>query len=118
MDSDSSDANLLLTLLGVVAGPINGQVGVQCSPITLIGKSNGASWYANSPYHYVSRFELIFLTLLQFFPAGVLQQQPIQCVSYIFISFIFDTANLNFMRRCHRHWLLAHQHQRLRFSLR
>ncbi len=35
----------LLTLLGINVGSLTGQVGVTCSPITVIGAS-GTSWYA------------------------------------------------------------------------
>ncbi|KAF9442358.1 fungal hydrophobin [Macrolepiota fuliginosa MF-IS2] len=35
--SDSSVVSLLAGLLGIVLGPITGQVGVTCSPITVIG---------------------------------------------------------------------------------
>ncbi|KAF4622374.1 hypothetical protein D9613_009285 [Agrocybe pediades] len=43
MDSDSSQANVLLSLLNVVVGPITGQIGASCSPITAIGLGSGAS---------------------------------------------------------------------------
>ncbi|PPQ72862.1 hypothetical protein CVT26_003486 [Gymnopilus dilepis] len=35
--ADSSLVGLLAGLLGIVLGPITGQVGVSCSPITVIG---------------------------------------------------------------------------------
>jgi len=46
MESNSAQANPLIALLGLVLGPISGQVGVQCSPITAIGLGSGSSWYA------------------------------------------------------------------------
>ncbi|KDR72928.1 hypothetical protein GALMADRAFT_73295 [Galerina marginata CBS 339.88] len=41
--SDSKQANLLTSLLGIAVGTVSGQLGVQCSPITLIGTGEGAS---------------------------------------------------------------------------
>lgn len=43
--SDSAQANLLQTLLGVVLGPVTGQIGLQCSPLSVIGIA-GNSWLA------------------------------------------------------------------------
>ena len=44
MDKDSAQANGLATLLGLVLGPVTGQVGIQCSPVTAIGGGSGAGW--------------------------------------------------------------------------
>ncbi|KIM37597.1 hypothetical protein M413DRAFT_258079 [Hebeloma cylindrosporum] len=43
MKSDSAQANLLTSLLGLALGPVTGQVGVQCSPLSVIGLGKGAS---------------------------------------------------------------------------
>lgn len=54
--SSSSLVTTLAGLLGVVLGGVTGQVGVSCSPITVVGAS-GTSWYAftylNSKQNYL-----------------------------------------------------------------
>ncbi|KAH7926414.1 fungal hydrophobin [Leucogyrophana mollusca] len=42
-DANSSQVTGLLSLLGVVLGPITGQVGLNCSPISAIALSQGAT---------------------------------------------------------------------------
>ena len=44
MPSDHEGATFLASLLGVVLEPVTAQVGIQCSPITVIGSGGGASW--------------------------------------------------------------------------
>ena len=39
--SSSTEANLLVALLGVVLGDLTGLVGLQCSPINVIGVGSG-----------------------------------------------------------------------------
>ncbi|KAH9475250.1 Fruiting body protein SC1 [Psilocybe cubensis] len=40
--SDSSEANLLRTLLGVVLGPVTGQIGLQCTPLSVLAVSGNS----------------------------------------------------------------------------
>ncbi|KAI6144925.1 hydrophobin 2 [Pisolithus tinctorius] len=42
-DASSSSVTSLLGLLGLSAGSITGQVGLNCSPLTVIGVGSGAS---------------------------------------------------------------------------
>ncbi|KAL4262249.1 Hydrophobin [Pleurotus pulmonarius] len=37
---DSPSAKFLLGLLGIVLGPMNGSIGLECSPISVIGSGN------------------------------------------------------------------------------
>lgn len=43
-DSNTEQANFLLALVGAVVGPITGQIGANCSPISAIGIA-GNSWF-------------------------------------------------------------------------
>jgi len=46
-EAGSTEAdNVLAHLIGAVLGPISAQVGVGCTPITVIGAGTGANWYA------------------------------------------------------------------------
>jgi hypothetical protein len=45
MDSKSPQAADLIGLLGIVLGSVTAQVGLGCSPISVIGAGSGASWY-------------------------------------------------------------------------
>ena len=44
MENDSPHATLLASLLGLDLGAITGQVGLQCSPLSVIGIGSGSSW--------------------------------------------------------------------------
>ena len=44
MEKDSEPVTLLTSLFGLVLGPITGGVGVQCSPLSVIGVGGGSSW--------------------------------------------------------------------------
>ncbi|KAF8159149.1 hydrophobin [Crassisporium funariophilum] len=41
--AESQEGTALLGLVGIVVGSVKGQIGANCSPITAIGLSNGAS---------------------------------------------------------------------------
>ena len=48
-DAGSTGANgILAGLVGAILSPITAQVGVGCTPITVIGAGTGANWYAFS----------------------------------------------------------------------
>ncbi|CAA7263588.1 unnamed protein product [Cyclocybe aegerita] len=42
-ENESEQANLLISLVGAVVGPIGTQVGANCSPLSVIGVGSGAS---------------------------------------------------------------------------
>ena len=44
MQSTDPLVSIILALLGIVLGPIDAQVGLDCSPITVIGVGTGDSW--------------------------------------------------------------------------
>ncbi|KAF8154960.1 fungal hydrophobin-domain-containing protein [Crassisporium funariophilum] len=43
MDGESEQFNAITALLGIVTGPVTGQVGVNCTPLTVVGLGSGAS---------------------------------------------------------------------------
>ncbi|KIM37624.1 hypothetical protein M413DRAFT_76973 [Hebeloma cylindrosporum] len=43
LKSDDKQATLLASLLGLVLGPVTTQVGLQCSPLSVIGIGSGSS---------------------------------------------------------------------------
>lgn len=47
VDSQSAEANVLLGLLGVVLGPITGLLGLDCSPINVVGVGSGSACTAS-----------------------------------------------------------------------
>ncbi|KAI0746818.1 fungal hydrophobin, partial [Daedaleopsis nitida] len=48
MSSTSASANLLLGLLGVVLGDITGLIGLNCSPLTVVGVGSGNTCSSNT----------------------------------------------------------------------
>jgi hypothetical protein len=63
---ESAEAtNVLAGLVGVVIDSITAQVGVECSPITVIGRGSGASWYVLSSLVCVTTADdCVFLSAL------------------------------------------------------
>jgi len=51
-EEDSNEVTILKALLGVEV-PVNALVGVQCSPITVIGAGKGAKWYVFLLHYYI-----------------------------------------------------------------
>ena len=48
MKANSASGNLLLGLLGIVLGDITGLIGLNCSPLTVIGVGSGNACSANA----------------------------------------------------------------------
>ncbi|KAI0653913.1 fungal hydrophobin-domain-containing protein [Cubamyces menziesii] len=48
VDSNSASANILLGLLGIVLGDITGLIGLDCSPINVVGIGSGNACSANA----------------------------------------------------------------------
>ncbi|KAI0764926.1 hydrophobin [Fomes fomentarius] len=47
-DASSASSNIILGLLGIVLGPITGLIGLNCSPITVIGVGTGNACSSNT----------------------------------------------------------------------
>lgn len=53
--ADDASVATLLGLLGVVVQDVTAQVGIQCSPINVIGAASGNAWYVSPLWSAASR---------------------------------------------------------------
>ena len=105
-DAKQPVVSSLLGLLGVVVQDITGQIGVNCSPITVVGVA-GNSWCV----HFVVSRKMLLTDgyVARSRPCAVRTTASVSVVpgSSVFWSFILS------FRWCRRDWLHSHQHQPL-----